>query len=156
MATVLTFNTDSEEQTKELAQHLALCVQSLEGSLVIHLEGDLGAGKTTFARGFIQAFGFDRVKSPTYSLVESYNNSTINIHHFDCYRLSDPEELEYIGIREYLNNNHIQLIEWAEMGKGIIADADLIIELTSDNDARSITFTASNSKAEQLQQCISS
>jgi tRNA threonylcarbamoyladenosine biosynthesis protein TsaE len=56
----------------------------------------LGAGKTTIARNFIQTFGFKRVKSPTYSLVESYQNPTINIHHFDCYRLSDPEELEYI------------------------------------------------------------
>jgi len=156
VATVLKFNTQSEEQTKALAQRLALCVQRVQGSLVIYLEGDLGAGKTTFARGFIQSFGFNKVKSPTYSLVESYSNSTITIHHFDCYRLSDPEELEYIGIREYLGSDHVQLIEWAEMGKGIIADADLVVGLTGDNDTRVITVAFNNLKAEQLQKCIDS
>ena len=156
MATVLKFNTRNEEQTKALAQRLALCVQRSKESLVVYLEGDLGAGKTTFARGFIQSFGFNKVKSPTYSLVESYSNSTITIHHFDCYRLSDPEELEYIGIREYLGSDHVQLIEWAEMGKGIIADADLVVGLTGDNDTRVITVAFNNLKAEQLQKCIDS
>ena len=156
MATVLKFNTRNEEQTKALAQRLALCVQRSKESLVVYLEGDLGTGKTTFARGFIQSFGFNKVKSPTYSLVESYSNSTITIHHFDCYRLSDPEELEYIGIREYLGSDHVQLIEWAEMGKGIIADADLVVGLTGDNDTRVITVAFNNLKAEQLQKCIDS
>ena len=156
MATVLKFNTSNEEQTKALAQRLPLCVQRSKESLVVYLEGDLGTGKTTFARGFIQSFGFNKVKSPTYSLVESYSNSTITIHHFDCYRLSDPEELEYIGIREYLGSDHVQLIEWAEMGKGIIADADLVVGLTGDNDTRVITVAFNNLKAEQLQKCIDS
>ena len=99
-------------ETKALARNLAECCSSLQSTLVIYLIGELGVGKTALAQGFIQYFGFERVKSPTYSLVESYQNEVINIHHMDCYRLSDPEELEYIGIREYLLPGHLQLIEW--------------------------------------------
>ena len=116
----------------------------------------MGAGKTTLARGFIQSFGFDRVKSPTYSLVESYQNNRINIHHFDCYRLSDPEELEYIGIRDYLGPNHIQLIEWPALGKGIIAPADLSITLSGIDQQRILSITTHTSIGTQLLQCVNS
>ena len=81
------------DETKALARRLAHCCSSLQSTLVIYLIGELGIGKTALAQGFIQYFGFERVKSPTYSLVESYQNEVINIHHMDCYRLSDPEEL---------------------------------------------------------------
>ncbi|WP_425356614.1 tRNA (adenosine(37)-N6)-threonylcarbamoyltransferase complex ATPase subunit type 1 TsaE [thiotrophic endosymbiont of Bathymodiolus puteoserpentis (Logatchev)] len=128
-------------EVAKFAQVLARNVKNLNNSIVIYLKGDLGAGKTTIARNFIQTFGFKRVKSPTYSLVESYQNQTINIHHFDCYRLSDPEELEYIGIREYSQGNSIQLIEWAELGKGMIAPADLIIHITGEDNSRTLTLT---------------
>ena len=127
-------------ETQELARRLADCCASLKDSCVIYLIGDLGVGKTTLAQSFIQYFGFDRVKSPTYSLVESYQNEDINIHHFDCYRLSDPEELEYIGIREYLMPKHLQLIEWPELGKGAIAKADISISLSGDGDERKINI----------------
>lgn len=127
-------------ETQELGRNLAYCCASLKDSCVIYLIGDLGVGKTTLAQSFIQYFGFDRVKSPTYSLVESYQNKDINIHHFDCYRLSDPEELEYIGIREYLMPKHLQLIEWPELGKGVIAKADISISLSGDGDARKINI----------------
>ncbi|WP_370460899.1 MULTISPECIES: tRNA (adenosine(37)-N6)-threonylcarbamoyltransferase complex ATPase subunit type 1 TsaE [sulfur-oxidizing symbionts] len=128
-------------EVAKFAQVLARNVKNLNNSIVIYLKGDLGAGKTTIARNFIQTFGFKRVKSPTYSLVESYQNQTINIHHFDCYRLSDPEELEYIGIREYSQGNSIQLIEWAELGKGMVAPADLIIHITGEDNSRTLTLT---------------
>ncbi|CAB5501000.1 tRNA threonylcarbamoyladenosine biosynthesis protein TsaE [Bathymodiolus thermophilus thioautotrophic gill symbiont] len=131
----------SEIEVAKFAQVLARNVKNLNNSIVIYLKGDLGAGKTTIARNFIQTFGFKRVKSPTYSLVESYQNQTINIHHFDCYRLSDPEELEYIGIREYSQGNSIQLIEWAELGKGMVAPADLIIHITGEDNSRTLTLT---------------
>ena len=127
-------------ETQELGRNLAYCCTSLKDSCVIYLIGDLGVGKTTLAQSFIQYFGFDRVKSPTYSLVESYQNEDINIHHFDCYRLSDPEELEYIGIREYLMPKHLQLIEWPELGKGAIAKADISISLSGDGDERKINI----------------
>jgi len=118
--------------------------------------GDLGAGKTTLARGFIQYFGFERVKSPTYSLVESYQNESINIHHFDCYRLSDPEELDYIGIRDYLDAGHIQLIEWAELGKGSIAKADLTIALEGFGEQRDLSISTHTQIGKQLLQCVNS
>jgi len=145
---------ENEEQTKKFSQQLARCVQGINHAVVIYLEGDLGAGKTTLARGFIQTFGFDRVKSPTYSLVESYQNDIINIHHFDCYRLSDPEELEYIGIREYSDPGHIQLIEWAELGKGIIAPADLSIHITGEDNTRKLSIYTHSEVGKQLLTCL--
>lgn len=140
---------NSELEMQEFAKKLAQHAEKLT-PLVIYLEGDLGAGKTTLARGFIQTFGFERVKSPTYSLVESYQNDTVNIHHFDCYRLSDPEELEYIGIREYTKGNHIQLIEWAKLGAGMIADADLIIHISGTGHSRNLELVAQNFIGKEL------
>jgi len=154
VAIILNLAFNSESETIAFAQKLASCTHEINQAIVIYLEGDLGAGKTTLARGFIQSFGFDRVKSPTYSLVESYVNDTTNIHHFDCYRLSDPEELEYIGIREYSGPGHIQLIEWAELGKGIIADADMSINITGEDDARCLFIQAHSTIGKQLSTCL--
>ncbi|BAS68231.1 conserved hypothetical protein [endosymbiont of Bathymodiolus septemdierum str. Myojin knoll] len=149
MTIELTLNNETE--TQKFAQRLA---QNAKMPLVIYLQGDLGVGKTTFARSFIQFFGFNKVKSPTYSLVESYQNQDINIHHFDCYRLSDPEELEYIGIREYLKGSHIQLIEWPDLGKGMVAPADLTIALSGNNDTRKLTATDHSNIGQELLQRI--
>ncbi len=154
MATVLNIGFDSEAKVAKFAQTLAHHAQSLNGSIVIYLEGDLGAGKTTIARSFIQTFGFERVKSPTYSLVESYHNKAVDIHHFDCYRLSDPEELEYIGIREYAQGKHIQLIEWAELGKGAIPSADLIIKIEGEDNSRTLALSAQSDVGKMLLQLI--
>lgn len=152
MAIVLNISLNSEFETRQFAQTLA---RNAKTPLVIYLQGDLGVGKTTLARGFIQFFGFDKVKSPTYSLVESYQNQNINIHHFDCYRLSDPEELEYIGIREYLKDNHIQLIEWPELGKSVIAPADLTIKIDGEGNNRTLAINAQSNTGEKLLQLIS-
>lgn len=154
MAIILNFEFTHESQTIAFAKKLAICTQTNQQAIIIYLEGDLGAGKTTFARGFIQSFGFDRVKSPTYSLVESYINDVINIHHFDCYRLSDPEELEYIGIREYSKPGHIQLIEWADLGTGMIPSADLVISISGEDNNRLLTLNAKSDTGKQLLQCI--
>jgi len=140
-------------ETKTLARRLANCCSSLQSTLVIYLIGELGVGKTAFAQGFIQYFGFERVKSPTYSLVESYQNEVINIHHMDCYRLSDPEELEYIGIREYLLSGHLQLIEWPELGKGVIAKADISITLSGDGNQRQINIQTHTEAGKQVIKC---
>ncbi|CAC9529159.1 tRNA (adenosine(37)-N6)-threonylcarbamoyltransferase complex ATPase subunit type 1 TsaE [Bathymodiolus heckerae thiotrophic gill symbiont] len=146
---------DNLSKTQEFAKHLARCTKNLNQGVVIYLNGDLGAGKTTLARSFIQTFGFDRVKSPTYALVESYVNQEISIHHFDCYRLSDPEELEYIGIREYSGSGHIQLIEWAELGQGIIASADMSIDITGEGSSRKLSIQMHSTIGEQLLTCLS-
>ena len=140
-------------ETKALARNLAECCSSLQSTLVIYLIGELGVGKTALAQGFIQYFGFERVKSPTYSLVESYQNEVINIHHMDCYRLSDPEELEYIGIREYLLSGHMLLIEWPELGKGVIAEADISITLSGDGIQRKININPHTEAGKQVTKC---
>ena len=156
MAIILVSKLKNEQETQQFSKKLAQCTDNIDQAIVIHLEGDLGAGKTTLARGFIQSFGFDRVKSPTYALVESYENNNISIHHFDCYRLSDPEELDYIGIRDYLGPNHIQLIEWPTLGKGAIAPADLSISLSGVDEQRDLSITAHTPIGEQLLQCVNS
>ena len=150
---VLELVVNNLNETITLSRKLANCCAQLKSSLVIYLIGELGVGKTALAQGFIQYFGFERVKSPTYSLVESYQNDVINIHHMDCYRLNDPEELEYIGIRDYLLSGHLQLIEWPELGKGAIAKADISITLTGDGNQRKINIKPHTESGKQVRKC---
>jgi len=119
----------NEADTRQLAVLLA---QSIVPGDVIYLEGDLGTGKTFFSQALIAALGFTgKVLSPTYSLVNSYPVSTplTRLHHFDLYRLTSPEELEYIGIRDYCNQDDVCLIEWPSKGVGIIPPASITITL---------------------------
>ena len=140
-------------ETITLSRKLANCCAQLKSSFVIYLIGELGVGKTALAQGFIQYFGFEQVKSPTYSLIESYQNEVINIHHMDCYRLNGPEELEYIGIRDYLSSECLQLIEWPELGKGVIAKADISITLSGDGNQRKINIKPHSEAGKQVIKC---
>ncbi len=147
---------NSLDETITLSRKLANCCSQHKDSFVIYLIGDLGAGKTTLAQNFIKYYGFEKVKSPTYSLVESYQNDEINIHHFDCYRLHNPEELEYIGMREYFLDGHIQLFEWPDLGKGMIPDPDISINLSGKDDKRKITITAHTDIGGKISRCVTS
>jgi tRNA threonylcarbamoyladenosine biosynthesis protein TsaE len=106
---------------------------------VIFLQGNLGAGKTTLVRGFLRGAGFTgAVKSPTFTLVEEYNMGERKIFHFDLYRLNDPEELEWIGIRDYFSKNCLCFIEWAERGTGYLPAPDALISLTVQGFGRNL------------------
>ncbi len=127
--------------TEATEQYGAALWTILPESGVIFLQGELGAGKTTLVRGFLRAAGFTgAVKSPTFTLVEEYTLNERKIFHFDLYRLSDPEELEWIGIRDYFAENCLCFIEWAERGKNFLPAPDAIISLTVQHLGRNITL----------------
>lgn len=110
---------------------------------VILLSGELGAGKTTFARALLGALGVaSRVKSPTYSLIESYSIGDLAVHHLDLYRIADPGELEWLGIADLVAQPHLMLIEWPERGGGALPPADLSIALAHAGASRDIVFAA--------------
>jgi tRNA threonylcarbamoyladenosine biosynthesis protein TsaE len=124
----------SAEETEQFGAEL---FKSLPSRCLIFLQGDLGAGKTTLVRGFLRAAGYNGVvKSPTYTLVEEYTVAGRKIFHFDLYRVVDPEELEWIGIRDYFDQDSICFIEWPDKGKGFLPEPDRIITLKAQGLAR--------------------
>ncbi len=136
---MLMFEPESEEQQARLGALIAGCSPA---SLIVYLKGDLGAGKTTLVRGFLHGLGYPgTVKSPTYTLMEPYRIGEKSICHLDLYRLADAEELEYLGVRDLLEEERVLLIEWPERGEGFLPVADLTILISHREQGRGVELS---------------
>jgi tRNA threonylcarbamoyladenosine biosynthesis protein TsaE len=130
----------SEAETTAFGAALA---PLLRPGMVIYLCGDLGAGKTTLARGVLRALGItERIKSPTYTLVEPYVVSKLYLYHFDFYRFSRSDEWVEAGFREYFNRDAVCLVEWPEKAGGQLPAPDVRIKMDVDGSGRSVTISA--------------
>ena len=142
MAQTVSITLQDEATTQRFASIVAKYIRSG----VVYLIGELGAGKTTLTRAWLQSLGHQgNVKSPTYTIVEPYEINGQPIYHFDLYRLQDPFDLELIGIRDYLQQeNALLLIEWPQKGEPIVPSANFILELYTQSDGitRTLTLTS--------------
>lgn len=138
-----------EEATLRLGRALAgdaATVEALRGG-VLHLRGDLGAGKTTLVRGLLRALGHaGRVKSPTYTLVEPYRLSKLYFYHFDFYRFKDQAEWLNSGFREHFNPDSLCVVEWPERAGALLPPPDLEIELKYRGEARSASLASHSAR----------
>lgn len=139
----ITLNLISELDTKNFANKLGLnCINNLK-KLIIYLYGDLGAGKTTFAKYFIHSLGWHgHVKSPTYTLIENYEIRDINIYHLDLYRLADSEEVNFLGLEElYCHDRTIMLIEWPQKAASALPEPDITLKFNYIEEHRTVEIT---------------
>jgi tRNA threonylcarbamoyladenosine biosynthesis protein TsaE len=148
-----------EEATVEFGRRCGLALQEVlsatEQPIMVFLEGDLGAGKTTSTRGVLRAFGHSgSVKSPTYTLVEPYEFESAQVNHFDLYRLGDPEELEYMGIRDYFSERSVCLVEWPSRGQGVLPEADLHFHLSVNAPGRQVNLSARSELGRKVLACF--
>ncbi|NEV60926.1 tRNA (adenosine(37)-N6)-threonylcarbamoyltransferase complex ATPase subunit type 1 TsaE [Thiorhodococcus minor] len=136
---------DRPEAQERFGAALARAVQP---PCVIYLVGDLGAGKTTLARGMLRGLGHvGAVRSPTYTLIEPYAlspsmGSQVSLYHLDLYRLGDPEELDYLGLRDLMRQDALWVVEWPERGEGFLPQPDLLIEIKYQAGGRALSVTA--------------
>ncbi|OOG61510.1 tRNA (adenosine(37)-N6)-threonylcarbamoyltransferase complex ATPase subunit type 1 TsaE [Rhodanobacter sp. B04] len=139
-----------EAATEALAVHLAA---ELDDGLVLYLHGPLGAGKTSFARALLTALGVgERIKSPTYSLIEGYATSQRPAWHLDLYRIADPGELEWLGLDALADPAALVLVEWPERGAGALPAADLELRLDYAGSGRRAWLQALTARGSQLLQ----
>jgi len=137
--------------TEQLGARLAASVTPA----VVYLLGDLGAGKTTLVRGLIHALGYTgKVRSPTYTLVEPYVCEPVPVFHLDLYRLADAEELEWLGLRDLLEEPALVVVEWPERGRGVLPPADLTIYMEYSGSGRVARLQSSSGAGKRLLQAF--
>lgn len=138
-----------EEATRVLGTRLAA---ALEEGLVIYLRGELGAGKTSFARALLTALGVgERIKSPTYSLMEGYQTRDGRpAWHLDLYRIADPGELEWLGLDALAHSRAVVLVEWPERGPGALPAADLEMHLSYRGAGRHARLQSKTARGERV------
>jgi tRNA threonylcarbamoyladenosine biosynthesis protein TsaE len=139
------------EETEAIGGRLARALPADHPqALLVLLHGDLGAGKTTLARGFLQALGHSGVvRSPTYTLVESYALGAVTVVHADLYRLRDPDEFEGLGLRDLAIAGHVWLIEWPQRGGQWLPAADVDVTLAAHPTFHSIDLEAGSAAGAQ-------
>jgi len=136
------------QATEALGEHLA---NALQPGAVIHLEGELGTGKTTLARSLLRSLGFQGiVRSPTYTLLEPYEIGDWRLVHLDLYRINDPEELENLGLRDQLDAHCVVLVEWPDRGVGHLPGADLRVSLAHVDSGRRVCITPATPRGEAI------
>ncbi len=151
---MLTLNSDLPDEPATLALGAAMAACLVPG-LSLHLIGDLGAGKTTLARGVLRGLGHEGpVKSPTYALVEVYKVSRLHLHHFDFYRFQDPREWIDAGFRESFSENNVTLVEWPERAGNLLPPPDVEIRIAMSGEGRTASCTARSKRGETFIACL--
>lgn len=146
------FHLPSERESEQFAKRLASC---LIPPLIITFSGDIGMGKTTLIRALLRSLGVTcAIKSPTFTLVESYDLGTMQFHHFDLYRIHDETELDYIGFRDYFGAQAICCIEWPERAAHCVDRVDLAFTLVRNGEGRDMQACAVSSAGTSLLSCI--
>lgn len=155
MSTTYCIELKNEHDTLKLGRQIAHGIEASEEKLVVvYLSGTLGAGKTTLTRGVLAGYGYHgKVKSPTYTLVENYELASRRVYHFDLYRLGDPEELEFMGIRDFFTEDAsgkpvVCIIEWPERGGAILPRPDLDLVIGVQGEGRRADLTVYNNRLE--------
>ena len=140
----------SEAATRQLAARAAQALPAAPAPFVVELSGELGAGKTTFARGLLRSLGVEGpVRSPSYTLMEHYAAGGWQVLHLDLYRLLDAEELENLGVRDFHGGRSLWLVEWPEKGAGHLPAADARLRFSSDAAGHAVDVTALSAAGEQ-------
>ncbi|GGI83111.1 tRNA (adenosine(37)-N6)-threonylcarbamoyltransferase complex ATPase subunit type 1 TsaE [Legionella impletisoli] len=148
----LLINLPSEEDTIALAKR---CAKILRSPATLTFRGNIGAGKTTFIRAMLKALGIcSTIKSPTFSLVETYSLDTFQIHHFDLYRIHDEAELEYIGFRDYFTSQSVCCIEWPEHGTHYLNVVDIEFALMAHGEGRRLSLIAKSPLGIEMLSCL--
>lgn len=142
----------SADEMESLGSKIAA---QLSKAFLIYLRGPLGAGKTTLVRGMLRGLGHDgTVKSPTFTLVEPYSFPKLEFYHFDLYRLNNPEELEFLGVRDYLHGEGVCVVEWAERAEDVLPTPDVDIMISPTGTGRIVRITTYTDHGKSLSDAV--